>query len=1225
MAKTHPLFHKLKSVVGYSVAAVVIIIALGISGLRFILTTANVYQSEVEQLASSILEQPVKIGRMDAKLSGLIPTLIFHNVNIVSEKTNKSLFSLSRIDVGLSVKDLIWNQKITPAQLTVRGMNLHVTRTVEGSFKVKGFDLDALSKKEENESNTLIERLLVQHGEVGLEDSTFTWKDEKNAGLTWFFEDVSFLLKSTNERYQLLLNSKLPSTLGDKITLSFDLIGSLTLPETWDVKAFVKSKRFNLQPVQKYIKNKNFNIVNGTVDLALWLDWKDKNIKQLSGDVNLYDFSYKSFKNKVVTINNISGIFDAHQEENNKWEVGVDKFNYENEKSLSNSKFSLAFGYKDDVVDSFYLRADKLNLKSISKIVVDNNFVNRNKKSYINDLNVHGDLSDLAVSWQDNELYKLKAKFSGFGINSRKNIPKIESVSGTVIYEQHEGLISLSSENSIIGFPNLFRDEFKLDTLSADVKLSNTKAGILFDIKYLQTVSTEVKSVSSARLWLPKNDASPYLDLQTHVSEGDVSKVSHYLPVSIMDESLVNWLDKALVNGKVEKSTVLYNGNLNDFPFDKNEGVFSVAVDIEGLNLHYQDDWPNITNSKTAALFTGQGMNIHLHNGESNKNQLQESYATIKSFSEAELELELSAKGTTHNSLNFIVNSPLLPKAKKTIESMRLLGNIDARIKVNIPLDDIVRKRKSLSYSGTADLKNISLFMLEDKIDITEGNGRIFFSDNDVSSKNLVAKILNEKSAFTISSSSKNKKIKIAAKGEMKPEEILTRFNIPGAKKISGITPFQASITFPEKSTKTIHPIFKLDSNLIGVKSTLPEQFYKKSTSTQKFSLVTIFPGNNKTHLGVEFDKKGSAIFELAESMGKNYLSKGAVSASNKKAVLPRKKVLYVDGAINKFTPSKWDKALDLGKIKNTSTFFNIPIIFNLDKLKIISPDKGGADKDKAFTTTNPKKLPAFEGIIKQLYLDKIFLGRLDFKVSQKNYGLHFDEVILSAKNMKAVSNGSWRYARKKHKTDVNITLSSNDFGGMLKDLGFSVIIEKGTAKTLSKLSWPGAPTEFSLNTVQGKIQLNLEDGNIVEADAGAGRLLGFFSLSALPRKLFGDFSDTFKSGFNFDTANGEIKIDGGDAYLDEFLIASPVAEISVNGRTGLIAEDYENIIEVVPEVGGGLAGATALLVNLPAGIGLWLIDKLTGEKINKASTRIYEISGSWKKPIIEQIEEEEL
>ena len=69
------------------------------------LSTANVYQYEVEQFASGLFEQPVKIGRMDAKLSGLMPTLIFHNIELLSAKTNKPIFSLARADIGIDIKD----------------------------------------------------------------------------------------------------------------------------------------------------------------------------------------------------------------------------------------------------------------------------------------------------------------------------------------------------------------------------------------------------------------------------------------------------------------------------------------------------------------------------------------------------------------------------------------------------------------------------------------------------------------------------------------------------------------------------------------------------------------------------------------------------------------------------------------------------------------------------------------------------------------------------------------------------------------------------------------------------------------------------------------------------------------------------------------------------------------------------------------------------------------
>ena len=109
-------------------------------------------------------------------------------------------------------------------------MDVQVTRTVEGDFKIKGVDLEGFDQIAEDESNPLFEKWLLQQGEIGLEDSTFTWKDEQNAGLTWFFNDVNFLFKKTQKRQQLILSGELPKILGDNIKIAFDMEGDIASP-----------------------------------------------------------------------------------------------------------------------------------------------------------------------------------------------------------------------------------------------------------------------------------------------------------------------------------------------------------------------------------------------------------------------------------------------------------------------------------------------------------------------------------------------------------------------------------------------------------------------------------------------------------------------------------------------------------------------------------------------------------------------------------------------------------------------------------------------------------------------------------------------------------------------------------------------------------------------------------------------------------------------------------
>ena len=1218
MEKLIFLYHKLKSIVGYSVATVVIIVAVAVSGFRLVLTTADSYQYEVEQLASSLLKQPVRIGRMDAKLSNFVPTLVFDGVQLVSKKTKKTLFTLSRVEVGLSLSDLVWHQNIVPEKIIVRGMDLHVTRTVEGLIKIKGVDIDGLDNVGKNESAKALKQWLLHEGKVAVEDSSFMWVDEQNSGLTWFFEDVNFLLAKNSERYQFLLLSKLPNVLGEKVEMSIDLLGDINNPETWRVKTFIESKRINLNSVKKYIKNSVLNLSGGMADIKLWADWENKKIKKFSGDIKLRNLLYDINNKEQVNLKLVSGIFDSEKNENDVWNVSVDKFNYvSNKATLNESRFSLAFDYKDKKVKTFYIKANEFKLDAVSKIITDNHLMEKNTEKSIRSLNLRGDIRNLYIAWKNNELNNLNAEFNGFSTNAWGNIPKVESLSGHLSYEEQEGIISLLSKDTVIGFPKLFRDDFLFDSVSADIPFSNTKKGMLFNAQHIEAKNTDVKARSIATFFLPKDGSSPHLNFQIHASEGDASKISRYLPVGIMDDSLVKWLDQGILSGKVNKGTIIFNGKLKDFPFDNNKGVFSADIEASNVLINYWNGWPSIEDATIIGNFTGQGLNVHLKEGRINNNTIYDSFAKIESFSNAELLIDIKAKGATTDTMQYVINSPILPKAKSLINSSRLSGKVDVDIKLNIPLDEEIKKKKSLSYSGRASLSDASLYMLDDKLDIEKISGDILFSEKKISSNKLLANIFDEKVKVSVSSTKKN--IKVSAKGKINPGIIMTRFSIPGADDISGRSKFYGDISFPLEKSKYAYPTLTINSQLVGVKSTLPEMLYKKENKKQNTQFKTIFAGKNKTRFSVDFKKKGSAILELKTSKAHTYLNKGAITFSKNKAVLPKKNILFIDGSINKLTPVRWNKIIGKKESKSSKHFIVNPIVLNLDKLKLVTTDK--YRKDKSSNTLMPRDIPPIQGVIKELYFDKMFLGQLDLKVSKRKNVLHFDEVAMLTENMNLFAHGDWSVTKGKHKTNMDITLKSDNFGDMLQDLGHKDLVEKGKVNTTAKIYWNESPTQFSLEKMNGDIKLNLENGSIKNIDAGAGRLLGFVSLSALPRKLFGDFKDTFKSGFSFDSAKGKIKVHKGHAFTDGFLVNSSVSKIMINGRTGLVTRDYDNVIKVIPDVGGGIAGIAALLVNLPAGIGLWLFDKMTGEQFDAASTRVYNVTGSWEKPKIDQIE----
>jgi len=82
--------------------------------------------------------------------------------------------------------------------------------------------------------------------------------------------------------------------------------------------------------------------------------------------------------------------------------------------------------------------------------------------------------------------------------------------------------------------------------------------------------------------------------------------------------------------------------------------------------------------------------------------------------------------------------------------------------------------------------------------------------------------------------------------------------------------------------------------------------------------------------------------------------------------------------------------------------------------------------------------------------------------------------------------------------------------------LGNDQLIRDGQAEFSGYISWIGGLSDFSKETIEGKVNLQVEKGAWVEGKPGpAGRLLGLFNMNALTRRLSFDFSDVADEGFN--------------------------------------------------------------------------------------------------------------
>jgi uncharacterized protein YhdP len=188
----------------------------------------------------------------------------------------------------------------------------------------------------------------------------------------------------------------------------------------------------------------------------------------------------------------------------------------------------------------------------------------------------------------------------------------------------------------------------------------------------------------------------------------------------------------------------------------------------------------------------------------------------------------------------------------------------------------------------------------------------------------------------------------------------------------------------------------------------------------------------------------------------------------------------------------------------------------------------------------------------------------------------------------------------------------------LLDALGFKGRVDGGKGKVHFDARWAGSPAEFSLATMEGSVQVAARDGQLLEVEPGAGRVLGLLSLTQLPRRMMLDFRDFFSKGFAFNRIDGNVQFGKGMARSDDMLIDGPAAQINIRGNTDLRAQRFDQTIEVLPKSGNVLTVVGAVAGGpIGAAIGA-AANAVLKKPLGELGAKTYRVTGPWKDPKVE-------
>lgn len=278
-----------------------------------------------------------------------------------------------------------------------------------------------------------------------------------------------------------------------------------------------------------------------------------------------------------------------------------------------------------------------------------------------------------------------------------------------------------------------------------------------------------------------------------------------------------------------------------------------------------------------------------------------------------------------------------------------------------------------------------------------------------------------------------------------------------------------------------------------------------------------------------------------------------------------------------------------------------------------------------AATGIEPASLPPLHMVVGDLRLGDARLGQARLETWPTAQGMHIDQLRALSHSVQVNGSGNWDGNADDSHTHMRIDFAADNLGDMLSAFGFGNLFSGGKTHDELDATWPGSPSSLELANMTGKLGIDVSNGRIPDLAPGVGRLFGLVSLGELPRRLSLDFGDVFGKGLGFDSITGDFALAGGNAVTHNLKIRGPAAEISISGRTGLRARDYDQQVTVVPHVGNSLPVVGAVVAG-PVGAAAGLaVQGLLGKGLNHAALRRYHVTGSWDKPVMKLVEKRDL
>ena len=776
----------------------------------------------------------------------------------------------------------------------------------------------------------------------------------------------------------------------------------------------------------------------------------------------------------------------------------------------------------------------------------------------------------------------------------------------------------------------------------------------------------------------------PRIDVAARLDEARAPVAKRFWVRYLMPEQAIEWLDAALVDGRIVNGRAVVSGDLDDWPFDSASGqaasgLFHAQADLAGGVLQFQPDWPAVEGVQGTVRFIARGFDFR-GSGAIAGVALEQLEAGIGDFERAELAVSTRTASDAGRVVAMLQQSPLSVQA---LEGLQVDGAMEGDFALVLPLHG---NKTGPRIEGTARLAGVQAAMPGWALALDNVRGALEYDQHGFLAPQLSVWQSGRPGMLALRAGTGH----VLADGNvfegelragLEASELLARAPQLGwlEPRVSGRSTWTVGVAMPREDAGGV-PQLLLQSELVGTRLDLPEPLRKAAAAPLPARIRIPLPLGDGD-IGVQLGQRMALRAHAGEGppavrvrMGGGQVQAPAAGLviegrANELAALEWAGLVAADGGQEPGDGAAAGPALELRQVDvqvdrlllagggfggvhvtggtGAGAGGGMALRFNGEAmtgtLTLPGPDStvlaghferlhwqrqapaadAGAEAAAAAaeapgTGPDPALIPPIQLSVADLQVDEARLGNATLQTSRIPGGMRIEQLETQSPLHHLTVSGEWVGRGEHARTRTRTRVASGNFGQLLEGLGYRGHLRGGDGRLELAASWPASPAGFRAELLEGHLQLSVQDGQIVELEPGAGRLLGLLSIAELPRRLSLDFRDFFNRGFAFNGIEGDIHVESGRARSDGLVMDGPAATINIAGHTDLRARTYDQTVEVLPKSGNVLT-AVGAIAGGPVGAAVGaMANAMLRKPLSGLGATTYRITGPWDEPQVD-------